>query len=56
MDAAGYNARELAKKRLRELEKMLQEDWCDLDGASWTQLMEGIEGIGDGSEEEVREE
>ena len=52
--AQGYNAREKAKQRLSHLSSLLGEDWCDLDSASWSQLLDGIEGVGDGSEEEKK--
>lgn len=54
MDAKGFNDRELARDRLKQVGDLVKEQWCDVDEASWEQLLGQMKGVGDGSEEEKK--
>ena len=57
MDAEGYNKKVEACDRIKQLQGLVCEKWCDVDDAAWAQLVEGLEKKYEGgSFEECKEE
>ncbi|GMI56743.1 hypothetical protein TeGR_g10649 [Tetraparma gracilis] len=43
-DINSFNSQEGAKKKLAGIKEAFAESWCDLDEASWDQMVEGMKG------------